>query len=199
MSLLTLLLAVAAVSALVLVFAAWCKAGKPTKKTLGPVGWSFTESWSSNLTVIAALYQLFVGLPLLPDTGTLLSASEYQLGAVLFAGCVSIASLFPLALGDPTYDPEKGELLITTGAGGLWMALLAVLSGALGQGILLVLHALDIGVDPAFSGLSEVLAILGVTFVVLTALHGVKTAHLLFNHLRAVNVLMRPGKPFALP
>lgn len=197
MSLPLLLWADTAVIALVLVVTAWTTAGKPTKKRLGPVGWSFTESWSSNLTVITALYQLFVGLPLLPDTGTLLSASEYQVGAVLFAGCVSIASLLPLALGDPTY--ENGEFQITTGGFGLWMALLAVLSGALGQGFLLVLHARDLGVDPAFSGLWEVLAVLGAAFLVLTAIHGYKTAHLLFTQLKAERRLRWTGKPFALP
>ena len=58
---------------------------------MGSPTWSFTSSWSSTITIGAAVVTSFVGFVGLPEYGHTLSKSGYAIGSLIAAGLVGLA------------------------------------------------------------------------------------------------------------
>jgi hypothetical protein len=93
--------------ALFLVGQQWQTTRRPMDTKLGPLGWSFTDSWASNLTGLLALFATLSATELVPQANTdaWLPGTTYAALGALFGGLVLAAPLVYLALA----NPEKGS------------------------------------------------------------------------------------------
>lgn len=81
----------AVVSAFVIVFVVGTEDAGVLLHRMGGATWSFTESWSSTITVAAGLLTTFVGLAGLPEQGHILSRGAYGVASALSAALITLA------------------------------------------------------------------------------------------------------------
>lgn len=139
---------------------------------VGPVGWDFSKSWATNVTVLGAALTALLGShvvaapKLVPDGG-------YALLSVLFAALVAVAPLTFRALSTQSrvLTPEgTTDFQFQGSAGGFLMSVILTTWGSVGQVatiIALVLEVLVSGSPQPFVSIPLLVLLLGVIAVLI--------------------------------
>jgi hypothetical protein len=143
----TILVLASLLAGLVLVLVAWLGSADWASvpgHLVGPVGWDFSTSWGSNLTIFGAILTTIVASKILPASTVIASPDGYISLALLFATVVTVAPFVYNALrngepgtagGGPTFRGRGWALLVACGLT-IWAA-----TGQIGTAGLVVYEA----------------------------------------------------------
>ena len=176
MTLGTWLILVPAIAAILIVAVAW--QGRPGDK-LGPVNWSFNDSWASNLTVVLALFDSFFVDDLLPESGTMVDPAIYSNLAILFAALVIVGPFIYTATSAQVVKGSESQR-----QGYVWtfaVSAALILWAVLGQLSTTFVLSLDLLESDMHKGVAWTLVFLAGTVLLAALAHSVRSVRHVFQ------------------